>query len=138
MSSNRETADGTPQTILVVDNMEGFRRMVSVWLAQQGYRVAEAEDGRMAIEEARRVFPDLILMDLKMPGVDGIGAAESIRQDAELMDVPIVAVTGDNTEYCKSRAREAGFNDYLVKPFEAKELRNVLDRHLPQTSAVVH
>ena len=138
MSSNQKNTDGTPQTILVVDNLEGFRRIVSVWLAQQGYRVAEAEDGRMAIEEARRVFPDLILMDLKMPGVDGIGAAESIRRDAELMDVPIVAVTGDNTEYCRSRAREAGFSDYLVKPFEAVELRGVLDRHLPHTSAAIH
>src|SRR3954471_21721826 len=108
MSSNRESMNGTPQTILVADNLEGFRRIVGVWLAGQGYQVVEAEDGRMAVEEARRVFPDLILMDLKMPGLDGIGAAESIRADAALGEVPIVAVTGDNTEYYKSRAREAG------------------------------
>src|SRR3954469_15032589 len=127
MLSNQEIIKDTPQTILVVDNLEGFRRMVSIWLGQQGYRVAEAEDGRMAVEEARRVFPDLILMDLKMPGVGGIEAAESIRGDGAIGDVPIVAVTADNTEYYKSRARVAGFSDYLVKPFEAKELKGVLD-----------
>ena len=138
MSSNQESMNSTPQTILVVDNLEGFRKVLGVWLTRHGYQVVEAEDGRMAVEEAQRVFPDLILMDLKMPGLDGIGAAESIRREAALGEVPIVAVTGDNTEYYKSRAREAGFSDYLLKPFEARELKGVLDRLLPQTSAVIH
>jgi len=139
MLSHQESANGPPSTILVVDNLEEVREAIGSWLARQGYRVAQAEGGEQAVEEARRLLPDLILMDLKMPGgMDGICAAHAIRGDVALRDVPIVAVSADNTEYSRGKAQEAGFNDYLVKPFEAVELRNVLDRLLPAKGSAVN
>jgi CheY-like chemotaxis protein len=121
-----------------VDNLEEARGLLGGWLARHGYRVAEAEDGAAAVEEARRLVPDMILMDLKMPGMDGIAAAQAIKGDVGLRGVPIVAVTADNTEYWRSKAREAGFSDYLVKPFETGELEGVLERHLPKGGAQIH
>lgn len=139
MSSHRERTGSHPQTILVVDNLADVRGVIGALLARRGYRVAEAEGGEQAVEEARRVVPDLILMDLKMPGgMDGIAAAQCIRGDVGLREVPIVAVTGDNTEFYKVKAREAGFSDYLVKPFEAGELEDVLDRLLPAKNSAIH
>jgi len=74
-----------------------------------------------------------------MPGVmDGIAAAHAIHGDLGLRDVPTVAVTADNTEFYKNKAREAGFSGYPVKPFEAGELESVLERLLPKQVALVH
>lgn len=140
MLGSHGNATNPPQTVLVVDNLEDVRGLLGVLLTRKGYRVAEAGDGLGAVEEARRIVPDLILMDLKMPGgIDGVAAANLIRGDLGLRDVPIVAVTGDNTEFWKMKAREAGFNDYLVKPFEAVEVEEVLERLLPpKGGAPVH
>src|SRR5215213_6059833 len=108
MSSHHESIVNHPQTVLVVDNLADVRGVIGALLARRGYRVAEAEGGEQAVEEARRLVPDLILMDLKMPGgMDGIAAAQCIRGDVGLREVPIVAVTADNTEYWKHRARAA-------------------------------
>ena len=139
MSSHHEGISNHPQTILVVDNLADVRGVIGAVLTRRGYRVTEAEGGEQAVEEARRVVPDLILMDLKMPGgMDGIAAAHAIHGDVGLREVPIVAVTGDNTEFYRGKAREAGFSDYLVKPFEAGELEGVLERLLPKNDSSVH
>ena len=139
MSSHHELNSTRPQTVLVVDNLAEVRGLINVLLTRRGYRVAEAEGGAEAVAEARRLVPDLILMDLKMPGgMDGVAAAQAIRGDVGLRGVPIVAVTADNTEYWRLRTREAGFSDYLVKPFEAGELEGVLARLLPQQTAALH
>ena len=139
MSSHHEGISNPPQTVLVVDNLADVRGVIGAWLVRRGYRVAEAEGGEQAVEEARQVVPDLILMDLKMPGgMDGIAAAHAIHGDPGLREVPIVAVTGDNTEFYKNKAREAGFSGYLVKPFEAGELEGVLERLLPRRGSTIH
>ena len=117
-------------TILVVENLEETRRLLSSWLAGQGFRVVEAESGAEAVEVACREQPSLVFMDIKMPGGDGINAARSIRESAQLHDVPIVAVSADNTEYYQSAARAVGFNAYLVKPVSTVELKTVLDQFL--------
>ena len=139
MTGQHEGISNPPQTVLVVDNLADIRGMIGTLLALRGYRVAEAEDGPGAVEEARRVVPGLILMDLKMPGgMDGIAAAQAIHGDLGLREVPIVAMTADNTQFYKDKAREAGFSDYLVKPFEAGELEGVLERLLPQKGSAIH
>lgn len=132
MSSERGRSG---QTILVVDNLIEIRALLSTWLTKRGYRVVEAESGEEAIEVAGRERPDLIFMDIRMPGMDGISAGRSIREHAELRDVMIVAVSADNTEYYKSTANEAGFNGYITKPIEIEELKSVLDRLLPAAEA---
>lgn len=137
MSSQHAANITPPQTVLVVDNLADMRGLIGVLLTRRGYRVTEADGGEEAIAEARRVVPDLILMDLKMPGgMDGVAAAQAIRGDVGLRAIPIVAVTADNTEYWRLKALEAGFSDYLVKPFEAGELDEVLERLLPKNSVL--
>ena len=139
MSSHHELNSTRPQTVLVVDKLADVCGLINVRLTRRGYRVAEAEGGAEAVAEARRLVPDLILMDLKMPGgMDGVAAPQTIRGDVGLRGVPIVAVTADNTEFYKNKAREAGFSGYLVKPFEAGELESVLERLLPKQGALVH
>ena len=139
MSNQNTASSSTPQTVLVVDNLADVRGLIGVLLTRRGYRVAEADGGERAVAEARRVVPDLILMDLKMPGgMDGVAAAQAIRGDVGLRAVPIVAVTGDNTEYWRLKTREAGFSDYLVKPFEVGEFDEVLERLLPRQSPALH
>jgi CheY-like chemotaxis protein len=136
---NVEVSNNNPQTVLVVDNLEEGRRLLGAWLKMRGYRVLEAEGGEEAVETARRELPDLILMDIKMPGLDGIGAAQLIRGDLGLRDVAIVAHSADNTEYNRAKALEAGFNDYLVKPVLPEELEGMLDRLLPSKKEyIVH
>src|SRR5215218_1127045 len=108
MSSRHGANSNTPQTVLVVDNLADVRGLIGILLARRGYRVAEADGGEQAVAEARRLVPDLILMDLKMPGgMDGVAAAQAIRGDVGLRGVPIVAVTADNTEYWRLKARGA-------------------------------
>lgn len=79
MSSERGRSG---QTILVVDNLIEIRALLSTWLTKRGYRVVEAESGEEAIEVAGRERPDLIFMDIRMPGMDGISAGRSIREHA--------------------------------------------------------
>ncbi len=134
----RTNQTGPTRTILVVDNLEENRGILAGWLTREGYRVVEAAGGVEAVEEARRVIPDLILMDLKMPVLDGFGAAHSIHGDVSLRGVPIVAVSADNTEFSKLKAKEAGFCDYLVKPVAVDELRGMLDRLFQRADAAIH
>jgi CheY-like chemotaxis protein len=124
---------------LVVDKLADVCGLINVRLTRRGYRVAEAEGGAEAVAEARRLVPDLILMDLKMPGgMDGVAAPQTIRGDVGLRGVPIVAVTADNTEHWRLKTREAGFSDYLVKPFESGELEKVIERLPPQKTSALH
>ena len=133
--NNGERQSDIRQTILVVDNLDDFRHTISSWLTRQGYRVIEADSGRQAVEVAERERPDLILMDIKMPGEDGLSAARRLRESAELSKVPIVAVSADATEYYKKAARDVGFSRYLTKPVEPDELREILDDLLPRARA---
>jgi twitching motility two-component system response regulator PilH len=133
--SDRATLNATPQTILVVDNLECMRQTLAHWLTKEGYRVVEAAGGTEAVEVALRERPALILLDIKMPQGDGISATHIMRAQPLLRDVPIVAVSGDNTQYNQDAARAAGCNDFIAKPVGADELRSVLRRLLPATAA---
>jgi CheY-like chemotaxis protein len=119
-------------TVLVVDDYADTRAMLRRVLEASGYRVAEAEDGRQAVEAARRACPDLILMDLNMPHMDGLTAAQNIRAVKGLCEgVPIIALTAFDTYGMREAALEAGCDDYLKKPLDAAELNTVLGRLLP-------
>ena len=108
--------------ILVVDDHGDTRLFLRKLLGHYGYRVAEAADGRQAVEAARRECPDLILMDLNLPGVDGVEATRLIRELKGLCHVPVVAVTAHDTEEYRRSAILAGCNDYVPKPPEQEQL----------------
>jgi two-component system cell cycle response regulator DivK len=118
-------------TVLVVDDFEDSRFVLRRMLETKDYCVIEAADGREAVETARRHHPDLVLMDLNMPLVDGLAATKLIRECKDsCRDVPIVAVTAFDTYGMKDAALEAGCDDYLTKPFDFDRLEKVLRRCL--------
>jgi two-component system KDP operon response regulator KdpE len=106
-------------TVLIVDDEPQIRRTLLTVLASQGYSVIEARSGDEALEKIRVERPDLILMDLNMPGRSGV---ETCREIREASDVPVIILTVRNAERDKVLALDAGANDYIVKPFGANEL----------------
>lgn len=118
--------------ILVVDDEPQIRRVLRSTLSIQGYVITEVKTGEEAVESVRRQRPDLILLDVNMPGMGGIAAAREIR---EMSDVPIIMLTVRNAERDKVVALDAGADDYVVKPFGIEELlariRAALRRHAP-------
>ncbi len=97
-----------------------------------GYYVVEAMNGEEAVEIARREQPNLILMDLSLPLLDGLAATRRIREFAELRHVPIVAVSAHDTADFHADALAAGCNDYVTKPIDFDQLENLLSRLLPK------
>jgi len=103
--------------ILVVEDVE-FNRDLMVQLLEDTYEVLTAEDGAEGIERAKRDRPDLILMDLSLPGVDGWQAARRIKDSPELRHIPIIAVSAHAMKGDEARARECGCDDYISKPLD--------------------
>lgn len=112
-----------PKTLLVVDDSPLIRRMVSDVLKQDFETVNQAQDGQEAVEMATTTTPDLVLMDLEMPRMNGIEACRQMRSLGTMTDVPIVMLTSRDGESDVQTAMEAGATDYLVKPFAPGLLR---------------
>jgi two-component system, cell cycle response regulator DivK len=118
-----------PPTVLVVDDYADTRAMFRRLMESLGYAVAEAVDGEAAVEVARAVCPDLVLLDLNMPLMDGLEAAQRIRElKEECAGVPIIAVTAYDTYGIKEAALGAGCDAYLTKPVELGELEREVSR----------
>jgi CheY-like chemotaxis protein len=115
--------------ILVVDDEPDSRQMIRTYLEVHGFEVAEAEDGFDAVAKALEISPDLVIMDMAMPLVDGVNSARTMRQHDKLQNVPIIAVTGFGSFY-EPRAKEAGCNDVVCKPVDFGRLQPVMARHL--------
>jgi DNA-binding response OmpR family regulator len=126
-------------TILVVDDEPRYVQLVQVNLSTEGYTVRTAGDGQQAVEEVAKDQPDLILLDIMMPVMDGFTACERIR---EFSSVPIIILTAKGEERDRVRGLDAGADDYIVKPFSAQELlarvRAVLRRAERQTIESFH
>lgn len=108
--------------ILIVDDNALNRALVSTYLKREGYRVSLADGGEKAVELALSDAPDLILMDLDMPGVDGWEATRRIKADPVTAAIPIIALTGHTTEGNVARAVTLGFNGYEIKPITYSRL----------------
>ena len=107
------------QTILVVDDKANVRTLLREYLTEQGYRVVTAENGRVALFTARQENPDLILLDIMMPEMDGYTFMRTFRQEA---DAPIILLTAKLEETDKVLGLELGADDYVTKPFGMREL----------------
>jgi two-component system alkaline phosphatase synthesis response regulator PhoP len=111
------------QTILVVDDEPHIVEIVRDYLKQAGYRVVTAGDGQTALTLARHERPDLMVLDLMLPGgLDGLDVCRSLRQDPSLADVPIIMLTARVEETDKLIGLELGADDYVTKPFSPREL----------------
>lgn len=113
-------------TILVVDDYDDTRRLIRIWLGRKGYRVIEADNGLTAIATAQREVPDLILMDIEMPELDGLSTARCIHEDEQLMGVPIIAVSAYSAEQYREKALEAGCTEYVTTPFSPDKLSELI------------
>lgn len=116
--------------ILVVDDSADNVAMLSLALQQQGYRVVTATDGEDAISVAFYTLPNLILMDISMPRLDGLGATRKIREHEALRDVPVIAVTAFGTEGFQRAAYDAGVSGYLTKPIDFVRMHQLVSRLL--------
>ena len=109
-------SDQSSPLILVVDDYQDAREMYAEYLQFSGFRVAEARNGNEAVDQAFALKPDLILMDLSLPGMDGWEATRRLKANDLTRSIPVIALTGLSVEYSKARALEAGCDGFLTKP----------------------
>jgi CheY-like chemotaxis protein len=118
------TAANIPRTILVVDDFDDTRLLLRTWLERRGFRVVEAENGIQAIDQAETEAPDLIIMDMQMPELDGLSATRRIRKSLD--SVPILAVSAYGADQFREQALAAGCNEYVSTPFEPATLEGII------------
>ncbi len=115
--------------ILVVDDEENVRRLLRSMLGNK-YIVLEAKDGEVAIDIAHSQRPDIILMDIMMPNIDGYTACHTIKQDPATKTIPVVMVTAVGQELNMKLAAEIGADGYITKPFSLQDLLGTIDEFL--------
>ncbi len=115
--------------ILIVEDVE-FNRDLLVQLLEDDYDIVTAEDGEQGIEMARSERPDLILMDMSLPVIDGWEATRRIKADADIAAIPIVALTAHAMQGDEEKARACGCDDYLTKPIDEDLLYERIEHHL--------
>ena len=127
-----EQSSDSPPLVLVVDDFQDNREMFAEFLSLSGFRVAEASTGREAIDRGFELLPDVILMDLSLPELDGWEATRQLKNDPRTRHIPIVALTGHALADHSREAREAGCDAFLTKPCLPEvlvvEIRRMLDR----------
>jgi two-component system, cell cycle response regulator DivK len=118
--------------ILIVEDDERSRKLVRDILQFHGYRTLEAVTGEEALELARNALPQLILMDIRLPGMDGEDALLRLRSDPATADIPVLAVTASVMRGDEQRLRRAGFDGYIPKPIDVVGLPSAVRRFFPQ------
>ena len=115
-----------PHTVLLVEDTEDNRFMMRRLLEMTGYRVVEAMNGEEAVKLARAEMPQLILMDLSLPVIDGLAATRLIRKLPDFEGTPIIAVSAHDTSDFQAEAIQAGCNRYITKPIDFNELEELI------------
>ncbi len=118
------------ERILIVDDNATNLKLVAYLMKASGYDVLTAIDASSALEQIRTQHPRLILMDLQLPGVDGLELTRQLKADPATRDIVIIAVTAYAMKGDQDRAREAGCDDYVTKPIDTRGLPAVVARHL--------
>lgn len=121
---------GRLKTVLVVDDYESVRTLTKQALEMFGYRVVEAANGEEAVEAAQAEPPDLILMDLSMPKMDGFATIHRIRRLMGLRDVPIIAVSAHTAKEVREDVLAAGCCDFLAKPLHLDKLKEAVEHYI--------
>lgn len=116
--------------VLVADDKAPGRELLRAVMEQSGHAVYEASDGIEALRGARELLPDLIILDLHMPGLDGFRVLEELRLDQRFAGTPIIALTASAMQADRERALAAGFTSYVAKPISLSALRGEIVRFL--------
>lgn len=130
--SGRLGGNGKPARVLVVDDDPASRMLCSINLKCEGVVVLEAADGRRGLEQARSERPDLVVTDVRMPGLDGFQLAEALRRDERTRQIPLVFISAETEPANAARAHKLGALAYLTKPFDPPALASLV------AGAVVH
>lgn len=123
-------AQGAP-TVLIVEDSDETSFLLRTVLTRKGYRVLEAWDGKQAIEVAESEELDLILLDLELPRLNGLGVIHKLRHNLRLENVPIVIITGQDPDKYRNNAIAEGCDDFLLKPIDFDRLEALLDYYAP-------
>jgi two-component system, cell cycle response regulator DivK len=118
--------------ILVVEDQEDDRQIIRDMLAGTGYAITEAEDGEQALAAVAKERPDLILMEIQLPSMDGYEAMRRIRTDPALLSIPIIAVTSFAPRGEEQKARAAGCDHFVPKPYSPRELLAKIRQYISQ------
>jgi len=113
--------------ILIAEDFEENRTALTLILKNAGFDVIEVENGRQAIEAVRQEEPDLVLMDVTLPEIDGLQATREIRSDEKFERLPIIILSAHDSDEIRREAAEAGGSEYLSKPFEIAELKELIE-----------
>ena len=121
-----------PRTVLIVDDSPTIRGFAKVFLKPLGVEVKEAEDGAQALEIVRKNLPAVAIVDVNMPGMDGLAFTREVRADgrAEIARLPVVLLTGEANAELREKGRAAGATDFLGKPLKGPELQAIVKRFL--------
>ena len=115
--------------ILVADDQPQIRSLITAVLGE-GYQVIQADSGREALTVARKEMPDLVIMDILMPGMDGLTACSQLKADPATATIPVLVLTIIDYELNRRFAEDLGADGYITKPFTAEELRTAVTSHL--------
>lgn len=136
--STDPAAPGPRHTVLLVEDNEDNRTIYVVYLTHVGFEVLTAHDAESALPLARERLPDLVLMDVSLPGMDGLSATRALKADARTAHIPVVALTAHAGQEARDRAAAAGCDHYLSKPLDpralAAEVTRVIAAHSPADS----
>ncbi len=128
--NDRGIREGSVKTVLVVEDDQDNREMVIKVLKHNGYRAIEAVDGEEAVERAKAENPDLILLDLYIPKMDGYEVTRTLKGDQGLQHIPIIALTAQAMKGNREQALAAGCDGYIPKPINVRELPKQIERFL--------
>ena len=126
---------GGGQLILLAEDNEANIATIGGYLRHKGYQVEVAHNGKLALDKVRELDPDLVLMDVQMPDMDGLEATRRIRQDLGLCELPVIALTALAMAGDREKGIMAGVNEYVTKPVSLRELVKVIEAHLPMGRA---
>jgi len=119
---NKDSDTVSKSTILIVDDERDILDLIEYNLKKEGFVVVTAEDGEEGIERARQIRPDLVLLDIMMPKMDGLEVIDMMRQDANLKDIPVIFLTARSDEKTEVKGLDRGADDFLTKPISTTKL----------------
>jgi len=119
----------TVPLVMVVDDSLTVRKITGRMLTREGFEVATAKDGVDALQQLQDIEPDIILLDIEMPRMDGFEFARNVRADAKAKHIPIIMITSRTADKHRNRAMELGVNEYMGKPYQEEQLMALIRQY---------
>ena len=121
------------KVVLCIEDNSTNMLLVSRVVEAEGHTLVRAEDSQSAIHELEQAVPDIILLDVNLPGMNGLDLARQLRQEERYSTVPIIAITANVLVGDREKCLEAGCNDYMPKPIDIRKLRELMRMYMPET-----